>query len=133
VTTTKKGGARIVAAIDSEPHTIPGTENAEPVCDALSQREVPFIFYTAYPDSSSKRWSAVPFVSKPAPDSVIIGALKYPLSANKQDILSPLAEQEGDPNLIAIGQYIVDGEVRIARITRGYCSPAGRRLRYERC
>ena len=94
------------------------TENAEPVCDALSQRQVPFIFYTAYPDSSSKRWSAVPFVSKPAPDSVIIGALRYALSANKQHILSPLAEQEGDPNLIAIGQYIVDGEIRIARITR---------------
>jgi len=94
------------------------TENAEPVCDALSQRQVPFIFYTAYPDSSSKRWSAVPFVSKPAPDSVIIGALKYALSANKHDILSPLAEPGRDPSLIAIDQRIVDGEERIARITR---------------
>jgi hypothetical protein len=49
---------------------------------------------------------------------VIIGALKYALSANKHDILSPLAEPGGDPSLIAIDQRIVDGEERIARITR---------------
>ena len=94
------------------------TENAEPVCDALSQRQVPFIFYTACPDSASNRWSAAPLLIKPAPDSVIIGALKYALSANKHDILSPLAEPGGDPSLIAIDQRIVDGEERIARITR---------------
>ena len=93
-------------------------ENAEPVCDALSQRQVPFVFYTTSSDRSSSRWSAVPFVSKPAPDEVIIGALKYALSANKHDILSPLAEPGRDPSLIAIDQRIVDGEERIARIAR---------------
>jgi len=40
------------------------------------------------------------------------------LSANKHDILSPLAEHGRDPNLIAIDQHIVDGEERIARIAR---------------
>src|SRR5262249_43574350 len=35
-----------------------GTENAEPVCEALSQRQVPFVFYTACSDRSSNRWSA---------------------------------------------------------------------------
>jgi CheY-like chemotaxis protein len=95
-----------------------GTENAEPVCEALSQRRVPFVFYTASPDWSSSRWSAVPFVSKPAPDPVIIGALKYALSANKDDVLSPLAEYGRRPSLIGIDQCIVDGEERIARITR---------------
>ena len=104
------------------------TENAEPVCDALSQRQVPFIFYTACPDSASNRLSAAPLLIKPAPDSVIIGALKYALSANKHDILSPLAEPGGDPSLIAIDQRIVDGEERIARIS----SPPGGRLRHER-
>jgi DNA-binding response OmpR family regulator len=94
------------------------TENAKPVCDALSQRQVPFIFYTTCSDRSSSRWRAVPFVSKPAADEVIIGALKYALSANKHDILSPLAEHGDDPSLIAIDQHIVDGEERIARITR---------------
>ena len=39
------------------------------------------------------------------------------LSANKHDILSPLAEPGRDPSLIAIDQRIVDGEERIARIT----------------
>jgi hypothetical protein len=29
---------------------------------------------------------SVPFVSKPAPDEVIIGAVKYALSANKHDV-----------------------------------------------
>ena len=78
------------------------TENAEPVCAALSQRQVPFIFYAAWPDRSSNRWSAAPFVSKPAPVPVIIGALKYTLSATKHDILSPLAEHEDNPSRIAI-------------------------------
>jgi hypothetical protein len=49
---------------------------------------------------------------------VIIGALKYALSADKHDILLPSAERGGAPNLIAIDQCIVDGEERIARITR---------------
>jgi hypothetical protein len=57
----------------------------EPLCDALSQRQIPFIFYTAYPDRLSNRWSAAPLLSKPAPDSVIIGALKYVLCAKKHD------------------------------------------------
>jgi DNA-binding response OmpR family regulator len=93
-----------------------GTENAEPVCEALSQRQVPFIFYTACPDWSLNRWCAAPFVTKPALDSVIIGALKYVVTANKHDTLSPLAEDGGNPTLIAIEQSIVDGEERVARI-----------------
>jgi CheY-like chemotaxis protein len=94
------------------------TENAEPVCDALSERQVPFIFYTACPDRLSNRWSAAPLVSKPAPDSVIIGALKYVLCADKHDVLLPPAERGDAPNLIAIDQCIVEGEERISRISR---------------
>jgi CheY-like chemotaxis protein len=95
------------------------SEDAEPVCDALSQRQVPFIFCTAWPDRTSSRWSAVPFVSQFTPVPAIIGALKFALSANKQDILSPLGEQSGvDPSLVAISKTILDGEKRIARVTR---------------
>ena len=95
------------------------SEDAEPVCEALSQRQVPFIFCTARPNRTTSRWSAVPNVSKFAPVPAIIGALKYALSANKQDILSPLAEQSGvDPSLVAISKSILDGEERSARITR---------------
>ena len=93
-------------------------ENAGPVCNALNQRQVPFIFYTGSPDRPSSRWSAAPLVSKPAPVPVIIGALKYALSADKHDVLLPLTEHGRDLNLIAIDQCIVDGEERIARITR---------------
>jgi hypothetical protein len=49
---------------------------------------------------------------------VIIGALKYALSADKQDIFSPFAAHGDVPNLVAIDQHIADGEERIARITR---------------
>jgi DNA-binding response OmpR family regulator len=92
------------------------TDNAEPVCEALSEHQVPFIFYSGWPNRPSSRWNAVPFVSKPAQVPVIIGALKYALSAKKQDILSPIAEHGRNPNLVAIGRSILDGEERIARI-----------------
>ena len=82
------------------------TENAEPVCDALSERQVPFIFYTACPDWLAGRWTAAPFVSKPAPGPVIVGALKYALSASKHDLLSPLVEHGRDQNHNAIDQRI---------------------------
>ena len=84
----------------------PGAEDAEPVCDALSRRQVPFIFYTACPDWLAGRWTAAPFVSKPAPGPVIVGALKYALSASKHDLLSPLVEHGRDQNHNAIDQRI---------------------------
>jgi hypothetical protein len=40
------------------------TENAEPVCDALSQYQVPFIFYTTCSDRLSSRWSAFGAIRK---------------------------------------------------------------------
>jgi len=82
------------------------------------RERIPPLTPTGSPDRPSSRWSAAPLVSKPATVPVIIGALKYALSANKHDILSPLAEPGGDASLIAIDQRIVDGEERIARITR---------------
>src|SRR5262249_46825866 len=94
------------------------TESTEPVCDALKQRQVPFIFYSGWPDPPSSRWSAAPFVSKPSAVPVIIGALKYALSADKRDILSPIAERGQNPNLLAIGKSVLDGEDRVARIER---------------
>jgi DNA-binding NtrC family response regulator len=94
------------------------TDNAEPVCEALSEHQVPFIFYSGWPDRPSNRWSAVPFVSKPAQVPVIIGALKYALSASKLDILSRSPEHGRNPNLVAIGRSILAGEERITRIER---------------
>jgi response regulator RpfG family c-di-GMP phosphodiesterase len=35
-----------------------GAEEADPLCEALGQRHVPFLFYTGQPDTPSERWPA---------------------------------------------------------------------------
>jgi len=89
-----------------------GGDDAEPVCDALARRGVPFVFYTGRADAPWRRWAEAPFVVKPARSAVIVGAIKYAISADKQDVLS----FSDHPKLITIDQRIADGEERIVRI-----------------
>ena len=46
---------------------------------------------------------------------MIVGAIKYAISADKQDVLSSISDH---PKLITIDQRIADGEERIVRIKR---------------
>ena len=94
-----------------------GSENAEPVCEALTWREVPFIFFTGLAGRVSARWSATPIVSKPATPETIIGALKFVLSAETRAII--VKSQRGDDAKLArIDQVIIDSEDRIRRMRR---------------
>ena len=56
-----------------------GVEDAEPVCDALNRRAVPFIFFTGLSGALPPRFAATPVVSKPAEPRKIVGALKFVL------------------------------------------------------
>src|SRR5262245_8308397 len=53
-----------------------GAADAEKICEALSQRQMPFIFLTGTPAEVLERWPGVPTVSKPATGPRIVGALK---------------------------------------------------------
>jgi len=84
--------------------------NAEPGCEALTRRDVPFIFFSGLVGRLSERWSTTPIVPKPAAPKTIIGALKF--------VLSP--SQRGDnARLSRIDQAIFAGEERIQRIRCG--------------
>lgn len=48
-----------------------GGEIADPVCEALDQRQVPFVFYTGAPETPQKRWPTVPIIGKPATAAAI--------------------------------------------------------------
>jgi|SRR5262245_7370185 len=92
-----------------------GSANAEPVCEALTRRDVPFIFFTGLAGRLSQRWSATPVVPKPAAPKTIIGALKFVLSAETRDII--VTCQRGDnARLARIDQAISEGEERIGRL-----------------
>jgi DNA-binding response OmpR family regulator len=92
-----------------------GSENAEPVCEALMRREVPFIFFTGLVGRVSARWWATPIVSKPAKPETIIGALKFVLAAETRTII--VKSQRGDDAKLArIDQVIFDSEDRIQRM-----------------
>ena len=92
-----------------------GNGDAEPVCEALVQHQVPFVFYTAQSAAVCKRWAAFPVVTKPAAAAAIVGAIKYTLAADKRDLLSSTS---ADPTIVNFDQHITDGEERIARISR---------------
>jgi len=131
--TFEREGARVVRA-----HTMPealryacyaalsagvldfrvGSNNADPVCEALTRREVPFIFFTGLSGALPERWVATPIVPKPAAPETIIGALKFALSPEAREII--VRSQRGDDNqkLAQIEQAISEGEERIVRVRR---------------
>jgi len=95
-----------------------GREDAEPVCEALSRRRVPFVFFTGMLESSLVRWPGAPIVRKPAASAAIIGALKFALSADTPDIVLELQSGQEDASLAGLEQLIFDGEQRILRMRR---------------
>lgn len=85
------------------------TGSAEIVCEKLARRSVPFIFYTGAA-KPPVRFAGAPLVPKPAPPPTILGALRYALSADLQDIIAPL---DADRDLL---RAIRDGEQRVERV-----------------
>jgi len=62
-----------------------GSNDADPVCEALIRREVPFIFFTGLSGALPERWAATPIVPKPAAPETIIGALKFVLTPEARE------------------------------------------------
>ncbi len=95
-----------------------GCVDAEPVCEALRRRRVPFVFFTGIPERSLSRWPAVPVVHKPASAAAIIGALKFALSVDGGEVvLGSLGAGEGKGRA-SIDEVIAKGEERILRVRR---------------
>jgi len=131
--TLEREGARVIRA-----HTMPealryaysaalsagvldfrvGSDNADPVCEALAQREVPFIFFTGLSGALPERWAATPIVPKPAAPETIIGALKFVLSPEAREIVLRSQSGDGDRNLARIEEAISAGEERIMLVRR---------------
>jgi len=96
-----------------------GSNHADPVCEALTRRDVPFIFFTGLSGALPKKWAATPIVAKPATAQTIIGALKFVLSPETRDII--VRSQRGDDESRKFAQLeraISEGEERIARVRR---------------
>jgi len=62
-----------------------GDDNAGLICGELERRRVPFIFYTGQPTRRRTNGDPYPFVGKPTLPSVIIGAIKFAISADKAE------------------------------------------------
>jgi len=95
-----------------------GGEDAEPVCETLTRREVPFIFFTGLSGALPERWAATPIVPKPAAPETIIGALKFVLSPDAREIVVRSQRGADDQRLAQIEQAISEGEERIVRVRR---------------
>ena len=95
-----------------------GDNNAGLICDELGRRRVPFIFYTGQADAVPHRWRSIPVVGKPTLPSVIIGAIKYAISADKADMLAPISNEADDVEVRGADQRIAEGEMRVLRISR---------------
>jgi len=94
-----------------------GAEEADPLCEALGQRQVPFVFYTGQPDAPSARWPTAPVIGKPATAKAIVGAVKYVTTADRRDVLYRKSQKDHDPKVLTPDQHIADGEERIARVS----------------
>lgn len=55
-------------------HRLNGGDGAA-VCHLLSERHLPFLFYTGYPADAAEQGSAAPVITKPAPPEVILDAV----------------------------------------------------------
>jgi response regulator RpfG family c-di-GMP phosphodiesterase len=97
-----------------------GEDDAEPICEALNRRAVPFIFFTGVSVPLSERWRMTPLVSKPAKPEKIVGALKFVISPDAREIIVASQSRAGDIERISrIDHVIRQGEERIARMRRG--------------
>ena len=94
-----------------------GVDDAGPICDALHQRRVPFVFFTGDADAPPQRWRSTPVVGKPTMSSVIVGALKYAITADRRGIFANTS-QEIAGAVVGADQRIIDAEERIARVRR---------------
>lgn len=60
-----------------------GGEDCSPVCRHLSERGIPFLFYTGYP-AAPDGWTEVPIISKPAHRSQIVDAVERLCRSHQQ-------------------------------------------------
>lgn len=96
-----------------------GDDDAEPVCEALSRRNVPFIFFTGL-SLLPQRWAATPLVQEPAVSQTIIGAVKFALSPEARDsIVKSQNSDYSSAKLARTDQLVSEAEVRIGRLRRG--------------
>jgi len=103
-----------------------GNDDAEPVCEALNRRAVPFIFFTGLSGPLSQRWQTTPLVSKPARPAKIVGALKFVLSPETRDIIVGSQRRDNDTEKLArIDQVVAESEERIARMRRSIAQLEG--------
>ena len=96
-----------------------GSHDAEPVCEALNRRAVPFIFFTGLAGQLSSRWAATPVVGKPATPEKIVGALQFVLSPDAREIVIECQGRRADRERLArIDQVILAGQQRILKMRR---------------
>jgi DNA-binding response OmpR family regulator len=60
-----------------------GQEDCSPICRHLSERGIPFLFYTGYADPL-KDWSGVPIVAKPASSQQVVDAVERLCNPHRQ-------------------------------------------------
>jgi hypothetical protein len=103
-----------------------GEDDAEPICVALSRREVPFIFFTGLPGHLSKRWATTPVVQKPAARERLLGALQFVLSPETREIIVQSQRGSADiERLSRIEEVIAESDARILRMRRGIAHLTG--------
>jgi DNA-binding response OmpR family regulator len=95
-----------------------GAENAEPICEVLNRRAVPFIFFTGLAAQLSSRWATTPIVSKPAAPEQILGALRFVLSPETREIIVSSQRNDDRDRLARIDRIISEGEERLVRMRR---------------
>jgi len=95
-----------------------GTENADPICEALNRHDVPFIFFTGLAGQLSSRWAATPIVLKPAEPERILGALKFVLSPETREIIVSSQRKDDSDWLGRIDRIISESEERLERMRR---------------
>jgi DNA-binding response OmpR family regulator len=97
-----------------------GNDDADPICNALSRRDVPFIFFTGLPGLLAERWKTTPVVNKPAAPEQIVGALQFVLSPEAREIIVQSQRAGEDVERLArMEQVIAAGEERIVRMRIG--------------
>lgn len=95
-----------------------GNDHAEPVCEALNRRNVPFIFFTGLA-RLPERWAATPIVHKPAAPETIVGALKFILSPDTRETIVKSQRSDDDiARLARIDHAISEAEERMAAMRR---------------
>jgi hypothetical protein len=78
-----------------------GEHDAEPICETLNRREVPFNFFYWFGRVAVATLWATPVVPKPANPAEIIGALKFVLCPDTRNIIVRSQRGEEDHNGLA--------------------------------